>query len=481
MREYKLFVQRIGLVGITKFIINFRGLILLPVLTKNLPIEEYGIWAQVMVTLGIIPSLMSFGLPGAMARFLPSAKAKEQFQEMFYSFLSVVIVSGLFVSVLMYIFSASIATLLFDGNFVIVKILSLVIFFETIERVLFGYFRASQQIKNHSFLQFSKEFLLVVLVSIFVLQGNGLTGALVALLVKSFIVFLISISIIISQLGLKIPKFHNFKSYLEYGLPSVPGNMSTWIVNSSDRYIIGGFLGTAAVGYYSPGYTFGSMVRIFIEPLNFMLPMVLSKDYDENKLDEVRKMMCYSLKYFLMFAIPAVFGLSLLSKPLLVILSTPEIASKSYLITPFVAFSMLLFGIFSIFEKVALLVKKTKVIGTIWLFAAILNIGLNILLVPYIGIIAAAVTTLFSFMLSLAFMAYYSVRFLRFDMNFNFMLKSVISSILMSAIIVFWKPESVLSILITIIVCAVFYFAVLILLKGFDMNEFKFFRSFLKF
>jgi len=41
MTEYKLFAQRVGLVGITNLIVNLRGLILVPILTKILPIEEY--------------------------------------------------------------------------------------------------------------------------------------------------------------------------------------------------------------------------------------------------------------------------------------------------------------------------------------------------------------------------------------------------------------------------------------------------------
>ncbi|UGV40307.1 oligosaccharide flippase family protein [Methanococcoides orientis] len=477
MQEYKLFAQRIGLVSLTNFISHFKGIILLPILTKNLPIEDYGVWAQVMVTIGIVPSLMILGLPAAMARFLPSVKNREEFQDIFYSFLSVVTVTGMFAAFGVYLLSESIADMLFGGNKVIVEILSLIIFFETLDRIFFDYFRATQQIKKHSTLQSLKELLLMALVVIFVLLGRGLMGALEALLVKSIIVFLISTVIIVSQLGLRIPKFRNLKSYLKYGIPTVPGNMSKWILDSSDRYVIGGFLGTSAVGYYSPGYALGNILQAFIAPLNFMLPMILSKHYDEGNLDEVKKYLSYSLKYFLAVAIPGVFGLSLLSKELLEILSTPEIAEHSYLITPFVALSALLFGVFVVFQKVAMLVKKTHIMGTIWLVAAVINLGLNLLLIPYIGIIAAAVTTLLSFMVSLALMAYYSLRFLRFDMNLGFILKSVFSSFLMSVLIIFWNPVGLFSIIIMIGICVVLYFLILMLLKGFNKYELEFFRN----
>ena len=49
MSEYKLFTQRIGLIGITNLLVSLSGIILLPILTKNIPIEEYGVWVQIGV------------------------------------------------------------------------------------------------------------------------------------------------------------------------------------------------------------------------------------------------------------------------------------------------------------------------------------------------------------------------------------------------------------------------------------------------
>ena len=87
---------------------------------------------------------------------------------------------------------------------------------------------------------------------------------------------------------------------MSFGLPTIPANLSNWVVNSSDRYVIGIFLDTAAVGYYSPGYTLGNIITMFISPLAFMLPAILAKYYDENNMKEVKTILKYSLKYFLL-------------------------------------------------------------------------------------------------------------------------------------------------------------------------------------
>ncbi|ATU08248.1 flippase [Methanohalophilus portucalensis] len=477
MKEYKLFAQRVGLVGLTKFVNRFQGVILLPILTKNMSVGDYGIWAQIMVTIGLIPSLMSLGLSQSMVRFMPSVKNKVNFQDMFYSFLSVITLTGIFASLGIYLMSEQIADLLFDGDRLIVEVLALVVFFEGILKLLLNYFRATQQIKRHSMLTVAKNVLTVVIVAFFVLQGEGIFGAVKGLLITIVIMLLIALLFIIRDLGLKVPKFNDLRQHLAFGIPTESSTMSKWILNSSDRYVISGFLGTSAVGYYSPGYTLGTVLQMFVAPLNFMLPMILSKHYDGNNLEEVKRYLSYSLKYFLAIAIPAAFGLSLLSRQLLEILSTPEIAEQGYFITPFVAIGAIFFGIFSVFEKVAMLVKKTKVIGTIWVIAAALNLGLNMLLIPHIGIIAAAATTLLSFTAALGLMARYSLRYLQFDMDFAFILKSVFASVLMSGIILLWNPSGLFAVLGVIGACVVFYFVILILLKGFNKEEFKFFKE----
>ena len=318
---------------------------------------------------------------------------------------------------------------------------------------------------------------MVVLVAYFVLSGYGIFGAVIGFLISSLVLFLIQASLIVSEIGIKIPKFAHIQEYLAFSLPIVPTILSHWVVNSSDRYVIGIFLGTAFVGYYSAGYALGSIIGLLMAPLIFMLPAVLSKYYDENNMKEVKTVLNYSLKYFLLLAIPSTFGLSLLSKPLLTILSTPEIASQGYLITPFVAVSTLLFGAYAVIAQILGLKKKTKIAGAIWIMAAILNLGLNLIFVPYIGILGAAITTLIAFALAFILITYYSFKCFTFAVDLRFISKSIFASVIMSLVIVKWAPTGILNVLIIVGVCAVVYATILLLLGGIKKEEIVFFRD----
>lgn len=474
LNEYKLFVQRIGLIGITNMFVVLSSFILLPILTKNFPINDYGIWVQINTTLALLPNIIALGLPYTMVRFLSAEKDKIKIQEGFYSIFSVILVSNFIVSALMFIFSKNIANLLFDGNIGVALLLPLIVFFACLNGLLLNFFRTFQQMKRYSTFLLLQTYLGVLIVSYIAIEGYGIFNAALGLFIANLITFIIMSLFIIYNIGFKIPKFKNMRGYLSFGLPLIPSNLSYWIVDSSDRYVIGILLGTAFAGYYSPGYTLGNIILMILTPFSTLLPAVLVSYYEENKIEKVKLYLKYSLKYFLLIAIPSAMGLSILSKPILLILTTPEIALNGYLVTPFVTLSALLFGIYSIIVNLLVLKKKTGITGIIWIIAAILNLSLNILLVPYFGILGAAGVTLLSYTIAFIMTLYYTLKYFDFNFDFKFMLKSIFASILMSLFILLIKPIGILSIITTVLISIIIYFLVLLILGGIKKEEYKF-------
>ena len=476
----KLFVQRVGLISLTNFLISLSGILLLPILTKKLSIEEYGIWVQVGVTISLLPVILNLGLPYAMVRFLAAKKDKKEIQEGFYSVAVIILFMSIIGSLLLLLFSKPLAAMFLGNRVDLINILSLMIPIASLNAVCLNFFRAFQHIKRYTFFTFLQTYIMLVLVAWSLLSGHGIFEAVLCRLLSQIIIFLLMTSLIVSNIGVKIPNFLHIREYLNFGIPTIPGNLSYWIVEWSDRYVIGYFLGLSFVGYYSPGYGLGSLIRMFVAPLGTLLLPVLSKLYDENKIPEVKAYLEYSLKYFLMFAIPSAFGISLLSKSLLTSLSTSEIAFHGYLVTSFVALSMILYGVRSIIAQIIVLVKKTKITGSIWLMAGIMNLGLNLIFVPYFGIVGAAFTTFMSYAFTLVLTIHYSFKYLKFNIDFRFILKSIFASIIMSLVIIKCNPVGALNILIVIGVCVIVYFIALLLLKGVEKEEVRFFRELLR-
>jgi len=188
----------------------------------------------------------------------------------------------------------------------------------------------------------------------------------------------------------------------------------------------------------------------------------------------------YSLRYYLALSIPAVFLLSILSKPILNILTTAEIASNGFLITPLVALGALLFGLYTILSQIIILTKKTKIIGVVWIIAAIINVALNLIAVPFIGIIGAALVTLVTYTVTLAFILVYSSRYMTLPFDLGFIVKSIFASAVAGAFVFLLNPQSLLGIVIVAILGVILYTIVLIISKGFEKKEINFFMGFLR-
>ena len=477
LNDYKLFVQRIGLVGITNVLIALSSLILLPIVTKSFTINDYGTFVIINTTISLIPALASLGLPYTMVRFLSAEKDKEKIKEDFYSISGIVLVSSFIISALLFLLSKNVAAVLFNGDVNLAMLVSVIVFLACINALLLNFFRTFQQMRRYSLILVVQTYLGVFLISYFAINGFGIFYAALGILIANIFSFFIMIIFIISNIGFKIPKFKNMREYLSFGLPTLPANLSSWIVDSSDRYVIGILLGSAFVGYYSPGYTLGNLLVMVLAPFSILLPSVLPRYYEENNTEKVRIYLKYSIKYFLLISIPAAFGLSILSKPILLILTTPAIALNGYLVTPFVATSAVLFGFYAIAGNILILEKRTKIMGSIWLIAAVLNLSLNIIFVPYFGILGAAAITLIAYLAAFILTILYSSKFFKFDFDLNFIVKSLIASLVMSGIIVYLNPYGILNVIIAVVIGAVVYIVLLLIFKGIQKDEFQFFRE----
>jgi len=451
--------------------------ILMPFLTKTLGIYDYGIWSQVNITIGLALSFVGLGLPYAMIRFLSVKTDKKEIREEFYSVLLLVSFVALTIAFTLILFCNFIANTFFEGAIEIVRISGFIILVWSLDCVYLSFFRTFRRMGEYCAFTVAQKFGEIGLILYFVINGHGILGAVISILTVRSLLLIILFLLIRSEIGIKRPHFWRIKEYLNFGVPTISGNISSWVVTSSDRFIIGYFLGLTSVGIYTVGYRLGNFLSIPIGIISFVLVPTLSKLYDEGRIKEVKTYLRYLLKYFLLLAIPFFCGTIVFSKQVLEVLSTREIADQSYFIVPFIAISILISGIGSIISHILVLTKRTKIIGVTWIFAALVNLLLNILIIPYLGILGAAITTLIAYLLARIITTYYSLKELTFRIEWQFIIKSLIASSIMSLII--WKinPVEISAVILTIFLGIIIYGITLILLRGFEKKEIRFFRE----
>jgi O-antigen/teichoic acid export membrane protein len=463
--------QRIGLVGVTQLVTSLTALITVPIITKSLGADVYGIYVLLLVTAGLVPLVITLGLPYAMIRFFAASKSRREIQEGYYSIFFVTGLMSIITSILTYLVMKLLIASLFSAYPTLSIEFPLYLLFVSLNLTTIAYFRTFQQIKRISVLLLLRAVVSVVLVALFIFLGLGLPGAIAAYTITEAAIFSVTTFIISSEIGFKIPRFVHFREYLSFSLPQVPANLTYWAVDSSDRFVISILLGTLSVAYYSPAYSLGNFVTLFAVPFSFILPAALAKYYDEKQITQVKTVLNYSVKYFLLTAIPFAIVASLFSKPILTLLSTTEIAQNGYLVTPYVAMSLLAFGVSGIISNVMVLKKRTDINAATWILAALLNIGVTILLVPRLGIIGAAIGTVFAYLFASTVFVYYNLKSAKIKLDYVVIAKIVGAAFLASVVLVPSTNTKIVVLIPILLFCAAVYAGLLLLFKVVDKRE----------
>lgn len=478
MPTYKKFTKDVGLAGIANIVGTLKGLILLPILTKTLGAESYGIWALILATVSLLMPLALLQLGVAMVRFLAAEKDEKKIGKGFCSIFAVASLTAFALSLLIFLLAEPLAVAVFGGADAtdFVRISAFLVFLTALDQIIIEYFVAFRQIERYAVFMILQTVGEIALIGYLVLSGYGLFGAIISLLVVKAIAFVAGFLLIGREIRITKPSLSVIKPYLAFSLPLLPYSLCQWVVNLGDRYVIGYFIGIKAVGIYSASYALGSLIAFSFAPLSPVLFPAITNLYENDKIEEVKTHLKYSLKFFLMFAVPSLFGLSILSKSVLRTLTTSEFIA-GYVIVPIVGLGMIFFICSSICTQVLMVFKETKKVALINGFSASINMILNIILVPLIGILGAAIATLITFMVHLFVMSNLSFKKLSFDVDLKFIMKGIVSSGVMGLIILKLNPIGVADILISIAVGAIVYFGVLVILKGFTREEYMFLKS----
>jgi len=479
--SYQRFARDVGFIGAVQVLTSLGTFFLLPIITKSLGTYYYGLWAQINITVSLISSFALMGLSMGLVRFLSSETDKKIIREAVYSIFFFVTMTGLLASSLLYIFAEPLATFGFrdpEATYFI-KAGSLLILLNVIEPVSLFYFRVFRQIKKFSYFTFFEAFGKLLFILVLFKMGYGLLGVIAATLLVQAVIVLIAFMIIISQIGFIVPRFTYIKEYLQFSLPLTPNSLIRWVTESSDRYLITYFLGLKSVGIYSAACSIGSLIQLFVSPLQLILLPELSKLFDENKIDKVIIYVSSSLRYFLFIFIPAVFGLSALAKPLLGIFTTEDFLSGWFVI-PVIAFSGLLAGIYQIFANTLLIVKKTKTQTYLNFAAAVSNLLINLFLIPSIGIVGAALSTLFSYFFMAILCIHISLKYFKYEFYFHDIAKSILSSVAMYFFISHFEILSIRELLEMVGLGVLVYLFMMFLLRAFSDQELSLIKKYLQ-
>ena len=183
----------------------------------------------------------------------------------------------------------------------------------------------------------------------------------------------------------------------QFGLPMVPQQLSGWVLGVGDRVVVSHVLGSAAVGRYSVAYNVGSLGFIL---LVFVNQAWMPRIYAVAERVARSRLLASSRDMMNLLLIPVVCGLAA-GAPLVLAVWVPQSFHPAEL-TPIVAIVAICtfpFGQFLANLRALMSEGRTGRAAMATLVAAAVNIGLNVVMVPFLGITGSAIATVLSYAL----------------------------------------------------------------------------------
>ena len=185
---------------------------------------------------------------------------------------------------------------------------------------------------------------------------------------------------------------------LKLSLPLIFHNLSNQVLNVADRYMLSAWEGTTEVAIYSFSYNLGSIINIiWISINNAWVPWY----FDQLKMKNSLLIEEYSKQYIIFF-IWLTSCFLLVSPEFVYIMGGKQYTNAIYII-PLIVLGYFFVFYYSFYVNYQFYNQRTILIPIATVSAAMINIILNILLIPQLGIMGAALTTAISYFLMLIF------------------------------------------------------------------------------
>jgi O-antigen/teichoic acid export membrane protein len=236
-------------------------------------------------------------------------------------------------------------------------------------------------------------------ISLVIWLKKGVEGAMWARVGSSFLV-------VVLAFGVFNYRKYNFrfsrawaKRLLKYGFPLIWAGLAAWIYNSSDRFFLLYYHDLHEVGLYSIGAIFSQPVLLVNMAVQMSFGVLFFQSYfaeQEKEKPKTRKMAIDIFVLYLAGSVILSTGLSVFADLLIPFVATPDYAEGAKVV-PFLVFSYIAAQSYQTMGPGISLAEKTWHFAWITGLTALLNIGLNFLLVPRWGILGAGLATLISF------------------------------------------------------------------------------------
>lgn len=387
--------------GIGAVIPRLGVFLLLPVYTLGMGSAEFGVFALMLSLAGLLTLLVRLGLDGALLRLHYDVEETRR-GRLYWTAATITVGAGAVLAIVLLPLAGPLFDVVFPGIAVVpYGVLAVAIAaLAALHYIPATHFRATDRPGRFVALGIAMVGVAAIATLWLVLGVHlGALGGLVGQLAGAGIVVIVGGAVVVRlrPIGFDVAAA---RSGLAFGLPLVPHSIAGWVLNLSDRWLIGLLIGLPAiaaqqwVGIYSLGYQLGQVVALVALALNTAwVPFFYARGEGPDGPALLREMSSLSIGALAVLAVLV----GVLAPDIVALLAPPAWgpdAATAGVVAPLVAMASLAQGVYLMAVSPLFLRRRTAVLPLLTAAAAAANVGLNALLIPRLGVVGAGWATI---------------------------------------------------------------------------------------
>ncbi|MCK6554772.1 lipopolysaccharide biosynthesis protein [Candidatus Binatia bacterium] len=415
------------------------GLLSMPVTTRLLSREEFGVLSLVLVTVTLIGAFGRLGFPQATTRFYATwrTRGRGALVEFCNAMLTGAVAGGVGAALV----ALALLSWLAGGNHAVIapmRLALLVVVIRVAGAVIFEIYRASEDVWTFAVVQVLLRWAPVLLsIALLIAYQRSAYAVVLGLVVAEGVVTGASAVGLVRRgaiTGLRWSRPAT-RAATAYGLPLTIVGAGSFLLQYGDRYLIGRFLGLDAVAIYTVPYDLATnLATMLFLPLQLATLPIAFRLWAEEGAESTARFTSQLLTYALAMAVPLGTLFLLLNRELILVFASEKYGTSASL-TPYLLPGVLMDQLTFVAAFGLRVLRSTVAAAGITLAGAALNVALNLVLLPLLGLTGAAVATTLAYGAILVASYAYARQALVLHVHYRLILKSMLATAVMAVLV----------------------------------------------
>jgi O-antigen/teichoic acid export membrane protein len=373
------------------------GLLSFPIFTRLLSASDYGLMSLLGTTVYLGIGFGKLGIQQALVR-LWKIEDKSHHVTFSTAFYGVLMVSCAVIVVVLLCLAVYLAEIR-DENVLILALIAGIILFESLKSILINKELVLERPARYNIAKILHKYLsIIVSIALLTTINNGVDDVFCGFYAASVIVFAwLYVSDKKIRPAFKFFDAKLFKEMMVFGFPLLIVELIDQVLSFSDRYFIAYFLDVVAVGQYSAAYNFIFNIQsVVISSFSLTIAPIVVRKYNSDGDAGVQAFLDSSIKYYCCIGSAVALGLFSVGPDVFILLASSRYEQAEPLVKPIVA-GYFFYGIYTIAAYKLFIHKRTVLAAIFMTTAAVVSVAANIILLPKIGVMGAAISTLIAY------------------------------------------------------------------------------------